>query len=149
MGKRGSFPERPCSLCQASSVSFSREARASLPRVTYLSPHSTPGPGSQQNSTEKMTQCVSSHTCVHTHTHTHPLQNRPYQKFVALVNEYLSEGSPDGERTATSPRADGTCILQLECELLLPSHFSHVQLCATLWTVARQVPLSTGFSRQD
>ena len=69
-GKRGSFPERPCSLCQASSVSFSREARASLPRVTYLSPHSTPGPGSQQNSTEKMTQCVSSHTCVHTHTHT-------------------------------------------------------------------------------
>ena len=31
------------------------------------------------------------------------------------------------------------------CEL---SHSSHVQLSATLWTVARQAPLSMGFSRQ-
>ena len=29
------------------------------------------------------------------------------------------------------------------------SHFSHVQLCATPWTVARQAPLSMGFSRQE
>ena len=29
------------------------------------------------------------------------------------------------------------------------SHFSHVQLYATLWTVARQAPLSRGFSRQE
>ena len=29
------------------------------------------------------------------------------------------------------------------------SRVSHVQLFATLWTVARQVPLSMGFSRQD
>ena len=29
------------------------------------------------------------------------------------------------------------------------SHFSHVQLFATPWTVARQVPLSLGFSRQE
>ena len=29
------------------------------------------------------------------------------------------------------------------------SGFSHVQLCATLWTIARQAPLSTGFSRQE
>ena len=29
------------------------------------------------------------------------------------------------------------------------SRFSRVQLFATLWTVARQVPLSMGFSRQD
>ena len=28
------------------------------------------------------------------------------------------------------------------------SHFSRVQLCATLWTTARQAPLSMGFSRQ-
>ena len=26
---------------------------------------------------------------------------------------------------------------------------SHVQLCATPWTVARQAPLSMGFSRQE
>ena len=29
------------------------------------------------------------------------------------------------------------------------SHFSHVQLCATLWTVTYQAPLSMGFSRQE
>ena len=29
------------------------------------------------------------------------------------------------------------------------SCFSHVQLFATLWTVARQAPLSTGFSRPE
>ena len=29
------------------------------------------------------------------------------------------------------------------------SHFSCVQLFATLWTVAHQVPLSMGFSRQE
>ena len=29
------------------------------------------------------------------------------------------------------------------------SRFSHVRLFATLWTVARQVPLSLGFSRQE
>ena len=29
------------------------------------------------------------------------------------------------------------------------SHFNPVQLCATLWTVARQAPLSLGFSRQE
>ena len=29
------------------------------------------------------------------------------------------------------------------------SHFNRVWLCATLWTAANQVPLSTGFSRQE
>ena len=29
------------------------------------------------------------------------------------------------------------------------SCFSHVQLCATLWTVALQAPSSMGFSRQE
>ena len=29
------------------------------------------------------------------------------------------------------------------------SGFSHVRLCAALWTVARQVHLSMGFSRQE
>ena len=31
----------------------------------------------------------------------------------------------------------------------VPSHFSHVQLLATLWNVAHQVPLSRGFLRQE
>ena len=29
------------------------------------------------------------------------------------------------------------------------SHFSHIRLFATLWTVAHQAPLSMGFSRQE
>ena len=29
------------------------------------------------------------------------------------------------------------------------NHFSRVQLFATLWTIARQAPLSMGFSRQE
>ena len=33
--------------------------------------------------------------------------------------------------------------------LLLLSHFSHVRLCATLWTRAHQALLSMGFSRQE
>ena len=33
--------------------------------------------------------------------------------------------------------------------LLMLSHFSRVQLCATPWTAARQAPLSMGFSRQE
>ena len=31
----------------------------------------------------------------------------------------------------------------------MPSHFSHVQPCVTLWTAAHKAPLSTGFSRQE
>ena len=34
------------------------------------------------------------------------------------------------------------------CDYML-SHFSRVQLLATLWTVAGQDPLSMGFSRQE
>ena len=37
------------------------------------------------------------------------------------------------------------CVCVCACTL---SHFSHVQLFATLWTVAHQAPLSMGFSRQ-
>ena len=37
----------------------------------------------------------------------------------------------------------------LKLLLLLLSHFSHVQLCATPWTAAHQAPLSTEFSRQE
>ena len=33
--------------------------------------------------------------------------------------------------------------------LLLLSHFSHVQLCVTLWTTVLKDPLSMGFSRQE
>ena len=38
------------------------------------------------------------------------------------------------------------CILKYLCVL---SHFSHVWLSVTAWTIAFQAPLSIGFSRQD
>ena len=38
-----------------------------------------------------------------------------------------------------------TCV----CGVCVLSHFSHLKLFATLWTVACQAPLSMGFSRQE
>ena len=40
-------------------------------------------------------------------------------------------------------------VLEWSMLLLLLSHFSRVWLCVTPWTAAHQVPLSTGFSRQE
>ena len=42
----------------------------------------------------------------------------------------------------------GTTSVSALCHAMV-SHFSHVRLFATLWTVAHQVPLSMGFSRQE
>ena len=42
-----------------------------------------------------------------------------------------------------------TLHIYLEIYVCMLSHFSHVQFFATLWTVARQAPLSMGFSRQE
>ena len=45
--------------------------------------------------------------------------------------------------------------MELQTSFLFPAHtsmlsrFSRVRLFATLWTVAHQAPLSTGFSRQE
>ena len=40
------------------------------------------------------------------------------------------------------------CQISHSC-VCVPSHFSRVRHFATLWTVARQAPLSIGFSRQE
>ena len=39
-------------------------------------------------------------------------------------------------------------FLKIKLHACMLSHFSHVQLFATLWTVARQPPLSMGLYRQ-
>ena len=42
------------------------------------------------------------------------------------------------------------CVCVCVCvQARVLSHFSHVQLCATLWMVAHQALLSMGFSRQE
>ena len=45
------------------------------------------------------------------------------------------------------PTSSSLHLMGLACCML--SHFSCVRLFATLWTIARQAPLSMGFSRQD
>ena len=44
--------------------------------------------------------------------------------------------------------ADTATVISCACVFML-SHFSHVRFLVTLWTIARQVPLSMGFSRQE
>ena len=65
--------------------------------------------------------------------------SRSIQSSAFLHVASFSGPSPQGSRW--SPGALGcVCVL---------SHFSHVQLSATAWTVACQAPLSMGFSRQE
>ena len=46
--------------------------------------------------------------------------------------------------------AKGSVVFVSELmRVCMPRHFSPVQLCVTPWTVARQAPLSVGFSRQE
>ena len=56
----------------------------------------------------------------------------------------LSDGATSGQK-AESMQPEETAFYPRVCML---SHFSHVRLFATLWTVAHQAPVSLGFSRQ-
>ena len=40
-------------------------------------------------------------------------------------------------------------MVSMKCVCCMLSHISRVQLCVTLWTVARQAPQSMGFSKQE
>ena len=56
-------------------------------------------------------------------------------------------------RTQTKPESKCSHVNGFQASACMPacmlSHFSRVQLFATLWTVARQSPLPMGFSRQE
>ena len=75
-----------------------------------------------------------------------------YQRMLLVVERfgshliYLHLVSVLGPRDESSPHFLSR-NLPLRARVL--SHFSHVQLFATPWTVARQAPLSMGFSRQE
>ena len=50
----------------------------------------------------------------------------------------------------TSPiRLGPPCVCVSVCERVSVKSLSHIRLSTTLWTVARQAPLSMGFSRQE
>ena len=66
----------------------------------------------------------------------------------------------DGSQVLLAPQAQKIIwsgshrlwVAELELKstcVCVPSRFSRVQLCATLWTVACQAPLSMGFSREE
>ena len=65
---------------------------------------------------------------IHTHTHTYTHTCMPHISIHSSVNGHLGH-------------------FHILCCVL--SHFSHVQLFETLWTIALQAPLPMGFSRQE
>ena len=71
-----------------------------------------------------------------------PQQNRNQWRWIWDVIWALLHPLPSGWRWA--PLGLSSCIIS--CML---SHFSHIRLFVTPWTVARQAPLSMGFSRQE
>ena len=56
------------------------------------------------------------------------------------LQQYMNQELPDVQAGFRKGRV---CV----CVCCVFSHFSHVQPFAILWTIARQVPLSMGFSR--
>ena len=58
-----------------------------------------------------------------------------------LLYSHLRAKKAEGQAAAQIP-----CLLYYACVLI---RFSHVQLFATPWTVARQAPLYMGFSKQE
>ena len=60
------------------------------------------------------------------------------------------DGSPPGTSVAgiLQPRTLEWVAISFSNACML-SRFSHVRLCATLWTAAHQTPLILGFSRQE
>ena len=72
----------------------------------------------------------------------HVSLHRPCPYFVRFILQYfVLEGSNVNDIVSLTFH-----LFYFACML---SHFSHVQLCVTLWTVANQAPLSMGFSRQE
>ena len=66
---------------------------------------------------------------------------RTYHSFLPLALSFLP-----GETLSHVHLLNPSSPSSVHCVL---SHFSHVRLFATPWTVAHQAPLSMGFSRQE
>ena len=71
-------------------------------------------------------------------------QIKKIQEMLNKEPEYLEQTEMNNKITEMK-----NTLLLLLVLLLLLSRFSHVRLCATPQTAARQAPLSLGFSRQE
>ena len=78
---------------------------------------------------------------------------RKYYPKPSFLNEYSTHSfscpmQPAWQRNSQQPLT-WLCPLSPWEFVCTVSHFSHVWLCATLWMVTCQAPLSVGFSRQE
>ena len=80
--------------------------------------------------------------------HSHALEKEMATHSSVLAWRIPGTGSLVGCRLCGRTESDTTEATQQQQQQQL-SHFSHVRFCATPWTVARQAPLSMGFSRQE
>ena len=62
---------------------------------------------------------------------------------------WLSSSSSSSSTRASSYFSFLTRKMKVSLHACIPSHFSHIRLFATLWTIAHQTPLSMGFSRRE
>ena len=63
--------------------------------------------------------------------------------------KWLSSSSSSSSTRASSYFSFLTRKMKVSLHACIPSHFSHIRLFATLWTIAHQTPLSMGFSRRE
>ena len=83
---------------------------------------------------------------IHTHTHTHT-----HTPLLACSFHASCTGIKPAPSIRTLISFVGECSLEdtSGCCVYVFSHFSHVWLLVTLWTMALQAPLHMGFSRQE
>ena len=78
--------------------------------------------------------------------HVRPLKT-PWNSWCTGIYQRDGAGRPQGRNGV--PASPVTWVVTSQLAQLALSHFSCVQLSATLWTVACQAPPSMGFSRQE
>ena len=84
--------------------------------------------------------CLHRCSCGILRTHTARLVPHLHLYIVCLFIHFSAGNAEFLLRLPTKPPTHSSDVL---------SHFGHVRLFTTLWTVARQAPLSMGFSRQQ
>ena len=76
--------------------------------------------------------------------------NQGLQHCRQILYRLSHQGSPLRSLGPLTVKGTFTKLGEIYClHACMLSRFSHVRLCATLWTAAHQAPLSTGFSRQE
>ena len=120
--------KRVCNLNVPQEMDTHTHTYIYTPTNTYTHPHTYTHPQ------------IYTHTYIHTHTYTHP---HIYTPTHIHTHKYTHTHIHTHTHTLHC-----MCLCAYN-GIVCVSHFSHVQLFATPWTIAHQAPLSTGFSRQQ